>query len=174
MEQDLKVVIENNYQPFDMHSIDKHSKSVISKASGASSNLQHFNNLNILSTDQKRSFDFAHKRPNAAEGASRDLGSRHGIPAKEADHESYADKKTASSKWVLMNSKHLRNKSEAKIMGEPRGSLHNQGAFTQPQGPQADFKKDDRVSHNIGSAGAVERYACKSRQGFIPNMKKTN
>lgn len=31
---------------------------------------------------------------------------------------SFTDKKPLSGKWVLMNSKHVRNKSEAKIVGQ--------------------------------------------------------
>ena len=61
----------------------------------------------------------------AAEGASREASSKYGFPENEDEHGGYTDKKAISSKWVLMNSKHLRNKSEAKIMGEPRNSLHN-------------------------------------------------
>ncbi len=30
-------------------------------------------------------------------------------------NQSFTDKKTVPAKWVLMNSKHLRNKSEVKI-----------------------------------------------------------
>lgn len=67
-------------------------------------------------------------------------------------------------------------------MGEPRNSVLNQNVYlpSQLNYPQLDQglkhpkNFDDKISHNIGSSGMVEKYACKSRQGFIPNTKKTN
>jgi len=79
--------------------------------------------MNLLNQDQhKRSFDFTSKRPNAAEGASRQGPSAYGLGPEQEDpvahNASFTDKKPAPAKWVLMNSKHLRNKSESKI-GQP-------------------------------------------------------
>ena len=85
-------------------------------------------------------------------------------------NDSFNAKKPTSGKWVLMNSKHVRNKSEAKV-GNPKSAsilskeISQLGVMKEIPHSVVRIKNEDNKKQiqSAQLAGIVEKYSCKSR-----------
>ena len=92
---------------------------------------------------------------------------------------SYSDKKSPRNnpKLALLNSKHNRNKSDAKLLKNYSSSSEQAakvyGAF---EGRVEKVAHMFPISDNLFNLNSsiVEKYSVKTRTGMIPNLKKTN
>ena len=89
----------------------------------------------------------------------------HPVMSKERDI-SFTEKRQ-SGKWILMSSKHIKNRSESRQSSTANG---------QQKIARSDLRPNllEIISPNDPSKDILEKYSIKTRQGFIPNMKKPN